>query len=134
MGTYFLVPAEGWWPSATWIAVKKKLDPHFFIGGPLLYQPPPPPAAASSYPLHRVFFLPPFFFIGGPPLYPPPPPPPPLPLAQSILILIFFFGGHLGFYWCKKHDGGKGREGKEGTRLGFLCGFTKNSLYSQTLH
>ena len=34
---------------------------------------------------------------------------------------------------CKKHDSGrkKGREGKKGTRLGFLLGYSQYSQYSQ---
>ena len=73
-GRLVLDSAEGWWPSATWralraiwIAVKKFFGPSFFYRGPPL---PPPP-----YPLRRVFFIiiffTPIFFIGGPPPIPP---------------------------------------------------------------
>ena len=113
-GRLLLAPVEGWWPSATWralralwIAVKKNLDPNFIYRGPPLY----PPCRCPPYPLHRVFLFylfifTPIFFIGSP--FPPPPPlPPPLPLAQSIY-----------YYYVTEGRGGKeGREGKEGTRL-----------------
>ena len=94
-GHLLLAPAEGWWPSATWralralwIAVKKNWTPIFFIGGPPLY---PPPHRRPPYPLHRIFLLlllffcfPHFFYRWPPPPIPPPPPPlPPLPLAHT---------------------------------------------------
>ena len=74
-GCLLLPPVEGWWPLATWIAVKKK------NGSPLL---PPPP-----YSLHRVKKnknkKKPFFYM-GPPLYPPPAAAPPNPLHR-----VFFY-------------------------------------------
>ena len=128
-GRLLLAPSQGWWTLATWralralwIAVKKNWTPIFFIGPPPYT---PPPAAGHLYPLHRVFFI---FIIGGPPPIPPTvAPPPPLPLAQS----FFLGGGDLGFYWCKKRDGGK-----EGTRLGFYLNYNTDSYltFSYTCH
>ena len=68
-GCLLLAPAEGWWPSATWIALDsciKKFGPPFFYRGPLLYPP-----AATPLPLAHSIFFTPIFFI-GPPLYLPP--------------------------------------------------------------
>ena len=108
-GRLLLAPAEGWWPLATWralqalwIAEKNKIDPHFFYRGP-----PIPPCCRPPYPLHRFFFTT-IFFKGTPP-YPP---------AAAIL----------DFTDVKKREGGKEwngmeRNGTEGTRLGFLCGY-----------
>ena len=109
-GHLLLAPAEGWWLSATWRSLRA-----------ICLESRRPPTPCTEF-----FFFLPHFFIGAPPynpLYSPPLPPPPTRVFFYFFILKFF-GGHLGFYCCKKLDGGKGREGKgrevkEGTRLGF---------------
>ena len=61
-GRLLLAPAEGWWPSATWIAVGAPPIPPHAADPPtpctefFLYMGPPPTAAPPT-PLHRVFLL-----------------------------------------------------------------------------
>ena len=131
---------------------KKELEkntPIFFYRGPH-YTPPPPAAAPTPTPC-RVFFVlfTPIVFIGGLPLIPPPRCCPPYPLH----ILLFFFIGpppatapyHL--HGEKKKEKKMAaildftdvknvterREGKEGTRLGFLCGLEGMVPYGHLL-
>ena len=104
-GHLLLAPAEGWWPLATWkalralwIAIKKQKQkqnnwtPIFSI-----VAPPIPPTTTPPTPCTEFFFYP-HFFIGPPPPIHPPPPPPPYPLHRVIFYFLFIFCGHLGFY------------------------------------
>ena len=93
-GRLLLAPAEGWWHSATWralralwIAVKKIFGPPFFYRGLPLYPPPlPPPLPLAQSFFLLLLFLPPFFYRGPPPI--PPPSPPPYSLHR---VFLFFF-------------------------------------------
>ena len=113
-------------PSGPLDSCNKKLPPFFYRAPP----PIPPPPAAAPLPLAQRFFLPPFFleyiyFYRGPPLYPPAAAPPyPLHrvLKKKVAILDFTDVKHVT----------EGREGKEGTRLNFLCELYV--LYSQNLN
>ena len=94
-GRLLIAPAEGWWPLATWRALRalwisvknkyrqflKKIWGIFFT----------PTTTAPPLPLAQSIFFTPIFFIGGHPYTPPPPEAAPLPLAQFFFFFFFFF-------------------------------------------